>query len=54
MYKHIYDTMSDEDKLLIIKFNTKYHGDIILKHKVGNLAAQYDNLYALVWRVTRK
>lgn len=52
--KHIYDTMSDEDKLLIIKFNTKYHGDIILKHKVGNLAAQYDNLYALVWRVTRK
>lgn len=50
----IYDTMGQDDKLLIIKFSSKHHGNIILKHRIGNLAAQYDYLYALVWRVTRK
>lgn len=53
--KHVYQTMGqDDDKLLIIKFSSKYHGDIILKHKIGSLAAQYSYIYALVWRVTRK
>lgn len=52
--KHIYDTMGDEDKLLIIKFASKHHGNVILKHRIGNLAAQYSYIYALVWRVTRK
>lgn len=53
--RHIYDTMGqDDDKLLIIKFSSKHHGNIILKHRVGNLAAQYSYIYALVWRVTRK
>lgn len=52
--KHIYETMSDEDKLLIIKFSSKHHGNIVLQHKIGNLAAQYPYIYALVWRVTRK
>lgn len=53
--KHVYDTMgADDDKLLIIKFPANTHGDLILKHKVGNLSAQYEYLYALVWRVTRK
>lgn len=53
--KHVYDTMgAEDDKLLIIKFSSKHHGDLILKHKVGNLSAQYEYLYALVWRVTRK
>lgn len=53
--KHIYDTMgADEDKVLIIKFPSKHHGDIILKHKIGQLSASYDYIYAIVWRVTRK
>ena len=53
--KHIYNTMgSDDDKLLIIKFSSKHHGNIVLQHRIGNLAAQYSYLYALVWRVTRK
>jgi len=26
----------------------------VLQHRIGNLAAQYDYLYAVVWRVARK
>lgn len=53
--KHIYNTMGqDDDKILIIKFSSKHHGNVVLEHKIGNLAAQYDYLYAIVWRVTRK
>lgn len=51
---YVYNKMNDEDKILIIKFSSKKHGDLILKHRVGNLSAQYDYLYAVVWRVTRK
>ncbi|MBO5388638.1 MAG: hypothetical protein J6A59_10940 [Lachnospiraceae bacterium] len=53
--KHVYNTMgSDDDKLLIIKFSSKHHGNLVLQHRIGSLAAQYSYLYALVWRVTRK
>ena len=52
--KHIYESMGDEDKLLIIKFSSKHHGNVILQHKIGHLAARYNYIYALVWRVSRK
>lgn len=53
--QHIYNTMGpDDDKVLIIKFSSKHHGNVVLEHRIGNLAAQYDYIYAVVWRVTRK
>lgn len=53
--KHVYDTMgADEDKILIIKFPSKTHGDLILKHRIGDLSVNYEFIYAIVWRVTRK
>lgn len=53
--KHVYNTMGpDDDKILIIKFSSNKHGNLILEHRIGNLAAQYDYLYAIVWRCTRK
>lgn len=53
--KHIYQTMGqDDDKVLIIKFSSKHHGNIVLQHRIGQLAAQYDYIYAIVWRKTRK
>lgn len=52
--KHIYKQMGNDDKLLIIKFSSDTHADIILKHQIGMLSAQYPYLYALVWRYTRK
>lgn len=53
--KHVYDTMgADDDKVLVIKFSSGSHGDLILKHRIGQLSATYDYIYAIVWRVTRK
>lgn len=53
--KHIYQTMGpDDDKILIIKFSSKHHGNIVLQHRIGQLAAQYEYIYAIVWRKTRK
>ncbi len=53
--KHIYQTMGPEDdKILIIKFSSKHHGNIVLQHRIGQLAAQYEYVYAIVWRKTRK
>lgn len=52
--KHVYKTMGTDDKVVIVKFSSKHHGDIILKHKIGNLACEYDYIYAVVWRKSRK
>lgn len=50
----IYERMGSDDKLLVIKFSSKHHGNIVLKHKIGHLAAQYQYIYAVVWRENRK
>lgn len=52
--KHVYQTMSDDDKVLVIKFPSNKHGNIILKHKLGYLSAQFSYIYAIVWRKYRK
>ena len=52
--KSIYNTMGEEDKVVIIKFSSSHHANIVLQHRIGNLAAQYQYIYAVVWRKTRK
>lgn len=52
--KHIYEAMGDDDKILIVKFPSKYHGDVVLKYRIGMLAQQFDYIYAAVWRNSRK
>ena len=52
--KHIYSTMGQSDKVLVIKFPSKTHGDLILKHKLGYIAASFEYIYAIVWRKVRK
>ena len=52
--KHVYKTMGIDDKLLIIKFSSKHHANLVLQHRIGNLAAQFPYIYAIVWRKTRK
>lgn len=52
--KHIYKNMGSEDKILIVKFSANKHGNIILQYKIGHLAATYENIYAIVWRKSRK
>lgn len=52
--KHICNTMGDDDKVLIIKFNSNHHGDVILKYRIGYLSTQYEYIYAIIWRKSRK
>ena len=52
--KHVYESMGEEDKVLIIKYPASTHGNLTLQYKIGNLAAQYEYIYAVVWRKTRK
>lgn len=52
--KHVYKYMGNEDKVLIIKYDSKKHGNLTLQYKIGHLAACYDYIYAIVWRKTRK
>lgn len=52
--KKIYESMGQEDKLLLMKFSSKTHGNIILQHKIGHLASEFPYIYAIVWRKNRK
>lgn len=52
--KTVYNKMGQEDKLIIVKFPSDTHGDIILKYQLGTMSVQFDYIYALVWRKTRK
>lgn len=51
--KHIYEQMGDDDKIVVVKFSSKHHGNVILEHRIGHLSAQYDYIYAIVWRANR-
>lgn len=50
----IYKSMGDDDRILFIKFESKHHGSLILEYDLGSLSVQYDYIYAVVWRRTRK
>lgn len=52
--KYVYKKMGADDKVLIIKFKSKYHGDLILKNRLGVMSCSYDYIYVIVWRKTRK
>lgn len=50
----VYNTIGSEDKVGIIKFESQRHGNVVLQYKIGALAAQYEYIYAIVWRTHRK
>ena len=52
--KHVYAEMGNDDKVLIIKFDSNKHGNLILQYKIGHLAATFEYIYAIVWRKSRK
>lgn len=52
--KAIYESMGEDDKLLVIKFDSRYHGDVVLKYKLGKIIIMYDYIYALIWRKRRR
>ncbi|MBR1455162.1 MAG: hypothetical protein IJ593_11075 [Lachnospiraceae bacterium] len=52
--KFVYKEMGNDDKVLIVKFSSDHHANLILKHKLGTLSVNYDYIYAFIWRKTRK
>ena len=52
--KAVYNNMGDEDMILIIRFDSSSHCNIVLENNIGSLAAQYPYIYAIVWRANRK
>ena len=51
--KIIYRAMGDNDKLLVLKFKSDTHGDIVLEHRLGDMLV-HEYIYAIIWRVGRK
>lgn len=52
--KKIYELMGQEDKLLILKYKSGKYGNLTLQYNIGHLVANYEYIYALVWRKNRK
>lgn len=50
---YVYNAIGNEDKIVILKFRSKHYGNIILKYRIGNLATEYDYIYAVCWRKNR-
>lgn len=51
---HIYKNMGNDDKVLIVKIDSGKHANLYIKYNIGNLAASYDYIYAIIWRKSRK
>lgn len=51
--KIIYKAMGEDDKLLILKFRSDTHGDIVLEHRLGDMLV-HEYIYGIIWRVGRK
>ena len=51
---YVYKAMGESDCLLLVEFKSNTHANVILEHKLGYLAEDYDYLYALIWRKSRK
>ena len=51
---HVYNAMGEEDVLLIVKFKSTSHANIIMENRLSNLASNSDYLYDVIWRKSRK
>lgn len=52
--KYIYQYMEGEDKVLILRFPSNKHADVVTKYRIADLATSYPFIYALIWRKNRK
>lgn len=52
--KTVYEEMGADDKLLVVAFPSDKHCDLVLKYRIGSIAALNDYIYAFVWRKARK
>lgn len=51
---HVYENMGNDDKLLILSFNSDRYSNIVLKYKIAYMTVDRPKIYAIIWRKTRK
>lgn len=49
---HVYDCMADDDKVIILKFSSKHHSNVVLQYRLASIA-QSPYIYAIIWRKSR-
>lgn len=49
---HVYKEMGENDFVLIVKFSSKHHSNVVLEHRLANLT-HYNYIYAVIWRKSR-
>lgn len=52
--KHVFKLMGSDDKLLVVKFKSKYYAPIRFEYDTDNESLDYDYAYALIWRNSKK
>ena len=50
----VYANMGDDDRVLVLKYDSQKYGNVTLEHRIGELAANSKYLYAVIWRSKRK
>lgn len=52
--KKVYEIMQDRDELLILKFKSTQYLPALMKYGVSSLTSEYNYVYAVCWRSSRK
>ena len=49
---YVYEEMGDKDSIIILKFSSKHHSNIVLEHRIASVAMR-KYIYAIIWRKSR-
>lgn len=52
--QRVCEEFGDDDKVLIVGFSNKKYGNIALEHNIGWLFEEFECIYAVCWRASRK
>lgn len=51
---HVYKCMGEEDRLIVVKFKSTTHANVILENRLSDLVHSNKYIYAIIWRKSRK
>lgn len=51
---YIYREMGDEDNLLVLRFSSQHHANVVMQYRIADLTVRNKFIYAVVWRKHRK
>lgn len=50
----VYKAIGEEDKLVVLQFKSGKYGNLALQYNIGGLSKNYEYIYAVCWRKTRR